>query len=156
MTRPLVPTAALAACALLAAACGETVDPAGLPSIDGYRSWPMIERTNPIGGHGDSVRRIYANDVALAYPHSGPYRNGTVIVKEIFEDAGDDTAGDLSYVAIMRKVGDDADVDAPVDGGWIFTQLKDGEEKSLDSCWATCHRQGPWDGAFLDYGALDE
>jgi hypothetical protein len=138
-----------------AAGCTETVDPAGLPSIEGYESWPSIEQTNPIGGHGDSVRRIYANDVALAYPHSGLYRPGTVIVKEIFDDAGNDVAGELSYVAIMRKVGDDAEVDAPVDGGWVFTQLKGGEEKYLDSCWATCHKQAPWDGAFFYYGALD-
>ena len=66
----------------------------------------------------------------------------------------DGGAGSLDYVAIMRKVGEDADVSAPIDHGWVFTFADEagGTERYLDSCWASCHRQGPVDGAWFDYG----
>jgi hypothetical protein len=148
--RSAIITAALAAA--LAAACGTTVDPDGLPSIEGYETWDKLTFFSDIPGHPDSVRDTYVNDVGRSYAHGGKYPLGTVIVKEIFEREGTATPGALRYVAIMRKVGDDADVDAPVDGGWVFTQLEGGEETSRDLCWATCHEQAPWDGAWFDYG----
>ncbi len=133
--------------ALLACACTD-VSTEGLPSIDGYQDWDVGGSwVSPNPGHADSYRIVYVNDVGRSYGHSGRYLPGTVLVKEVY----DGVDGPLRYLAIMRKVGDE-DVEAPVEGGWVFTQLIDGEERYLDSCWASCHRQGTYDGAWRDYG----
>ena len=68
--------------AIACAACSE-IDTSQLPSTDGYQSWTMLEKSNPIPGHGDTVRLIYINPVARSYPHFGRYPEGSVIVKEI-------------------------------------------------------------------------
>ena len=148
-------------CALvLAAACGEAIDKDkvnGMYPIDGYETWWKLEVYGPVPGHGDTYRIIYVNDVGRAYPHGGRYAVGTVIVKEIRDLMEPAAPGDLRYRAIMRKVGEDAeDVGAPVDGGWIFSDLRGddvgGDEKYFDLCWEQCHVQGRWDGAWFDYG----
>lgn len=137
---------------LVLAACKQDIDVSELPPIDDYRSWTRIGPfVGPIPGHGDSVRPVYVNDVARSYPHAGRYPVGSAIVKEILSPEGD-----LRYVAVMRKIGeepwDTPPEGIPSNGGWVFTQLTDGEEKAWDLCWATCHRQAPWDGAWFDYG----
>jgi hypothetical protein len=133
------------------AACGTEIDPADLPSIEGYESWGLFtELTSDIPGHPDSIRPIYVNQVGRDYPHGGRYPLGTVVVKEIWNrDAAGQRDG-LRYVAIMRKVGDDAGV--PTNDGWLFTQKKGDTETQLELCWRTCHKAAPWDGAWLDYG----
>jgi hypothetical protein len=139
--------------ALLLAACGaEEVDPAGLPSIDGYGEWSAWDFHGPLSGHGESWRAVFVNREGISYTGVGRYPIGTVIVKEVRELRDGPAAGGLYYTAIMRKVGENAGVDAPVDGGWIFTQLKDGSETHLSTCWSSCHRQAPLDGTFYDYG----
>jgi hypothetical protein len=150
----------LLAICILSAACGETVDPAGLPSIEGYETWTEWDFTYPIPGHGDSYRKIFINPVARSYPHGGRYPLGSVLVKEIYDKTADGMPGDLRYIAVMRKVEDPYDfvedgpeVDAPVEGGWVFTQIKGGTtETHLDLCWGQCHKQAPYDGAWFDYG----
>lgn len=132
------------------AGCGTEIDPAGLPSIAGYTSWPYLEKDSDILGHPDSVRVIYKNPVAAAYPHAGRYPVGTVIVKEIFERKGIKERGGLRYIAIMRKLGEGSG--QPTNDGWLFTDLRDGKETQLDLCWQTCHQAGPYDGAWFDYG----
>jgi hypothetical protein len=142
-------------------ACSETVDPTGLPSIDGYQDWTELDYPpGPVPGHGDSYRKVFINPVARLYPHGGRYPIGSVLVKEIY-DNDNGTPGDLRYIAVMRKVEDDQayveegpEVDAPVDGGWVFTTLSEvgGSESHGSTCWGQCHKQAPYDGAWLDYG----
>jgi hypothetical protein len=144
MMRAIVPL-------LLLAACGTEIDPAGLPSIEGYPTWrKFAELETDIPGHPNSIRPIFVNEVASEYPHGGRYPLGTVIVKEIWGREAPGRRGDLRYVAIMRKVGEGAPV--PTNDGWLFTQLVDGVETQHELCWRTCHKAGPWDGAWFDYG----
>jgi len=134
------------------AACGTSVDPAGLPSIDGYTDWYREkDHLDEVPGHGNSIRTIYVNDIGVTHV-GGRFQIGTVLVKEVRNRDGD-MKTDLRYLAVMRKVGDDAEVDAPVDGGWVFTELSSAgaSEKHLDSCWSTCHKQAPYDGAWYDH-----
>lgn len=154
----------LAVALLVATAPGclvEEVDTSSLTSVDGYETWFRLDVAGDLPGHGESYRVIYVDDVARSYPHAGRYPVGTTIVKEVraLEHVeGAPVPGDIKYTAVMRKVTMDDDGDGgtglPIDGGWLFTELTDtpGTEKQLDLCWASCHRQGGWDGAFVDYG----
>jgi hypothetical protein len=149
------------ALAILLLGCGqETFDPEPIGSVVGYPSWrqaaPVV---GPVPGHGDTVRYIFVNDVGASYPHGGRYKEGTILVKEVRakrEQDGQIVGGDLDYVAVMRKVDDEGpDPGVPIEGGWVFsffTGEPGGDETYWDRCWATCHRQGPWDGAWFDYG----
>ena len=138
--------------------CGGTaIDPVadGLPPITDYQSWQLAATVaQSVAGLGDSVRLIFANPVARDYSHSGRYPIGTVLVKEVRARHQDGSAGDLRYLAIMRKVGDDAELDAPVDEGWVYSTASSatGGESSSGACFATCHRQATHDGVWLDYG----
>jgi hypothetical protein len=148
----------LALILLALTACGaEELDPEaeGLPTLDGYTTWQLAATVSgELPGHGDSARLIYVNPVGRNYSHSGPYQVGTVLVKEVRARNDDGTPGELRYLAIMRKVGEDAEVSVAVDGGWVFTIASSmlAREKTSASCWATCHRQATHDGAWLDYG----
>ena len=145
----------------LLSSCSESVDLDVVGRVDDYRSWarPYLA-LGSVPGHGDSCRPIYANDVALSYTHGGPYPEGSIVVKEIRERHADDGAecmGSLKYVGIMRKWDEDrGDPGVPLDGGWIFSYSDGpgGDETYRELCWANCHRQGPWDGAWFDYAAL--
>lgn len=128
---------------LLALLAGCTdIDTSDLVPIDDYQSWHMFaEIEGPTAGHPGTFRRIYVNDVARDYGGSGKYAQDSVIVKEVYSERG----GSLEYLAVMRKHGDD-------DGGWVFTQVEGGDERYLDLCWKSCHRQAPFDGAWFSYG----
>ena len=145
--------------AVLMVGCGgEDIDPVGLPSIQGYEAWPSIVVTGEVPGHGDTVREIYANDMARAAAN-GQYLEGSVLVKEIYRKRGDGTRGELDYRAVMRRMVSDppmAVAGLPVeDDGWLYTYLDgDGSETYLPLCWANCHRQAPYEGAWFDYGAI--
>ena len=93
-------------CGLLGAmaggGCASPVDVSDLAPLDGYDQWYRVEASGPVPGHGEGYRIIYANDDARAYPHEGPYRPGTVIVKEILD--GGDATSPLDYIAVMRKL----------------------------------------------------
>ena len=133
------------------AAC--TVDTNDLAPIDDYPSWYSVETRGEVPGHGDGVRVIYVNDVARGYPGVGRYPVGSVLVKEVRGYADDGGAGELKYLAIMRKLGDDADAPdgADIEGGWVFTtagELGATEKRGL-TCWNTCHLQAPIDGLYL-------
>lgn len=138
-------------CALVAGCGGDEVDSARLPSIAGWETWPRKEVRGFVPGHGDTYRIIYVNPKAQEYPHGGPYAVGTILVKAMHEDDGG-RPGKLQHLNIMRKLGDLADPPATLDRGWLFTDLRDGKEKQKDSCFDSCHRQGPFDYAWLDYG----
>jgi hypothetical protein len=142
--------APLLALLVCCAGCGTEIDPAEVGAIDGYQEWPHFTKTTDVPGHPDSVRVIYKNDVAAAYPHAGRYPLGTIIVKEIFNRNGDRTKGSLRYIGVARKLGDGTG--QPTDDGWLFTYVKDGKETQLDLCWKQCHQAGPFDGLWFDYG----
>lgn len=134
---------------------GCEVDTSSLEPLDGYADWHRVDNTGEVPGHGDSYRIIYVNDVARRYAHAGQYAVGSVIVKEIRAD-DDGLPGDLSYVAIMRKLapaGEQAD-GFDLEGGWLFTHTGEVGETELQgvSCWGDCHVQAPYDGAWIDYG----
>jgi hypothetical protein len=132
---------ALAAAVVPGAACTD-IDTSDLEPIDDYESWRLWgELEGETAGHPGTFRRIFVNDVARGYGGTGKYPARSVIVKEIWSERG----GSLEYVAVMRKERDD-------DGGWVFTQIKDGDERYLDLCWSSCHRQAPFDGAWFSYG----
>jgi hypothetical protein len=133
----LLLTAALAAC------YGDSVTP---EPVGDYTAWHRIDTYGEIPGHGDSYRIIYANPVALVSTN----QTGAILVKEVHDNV-DNAPGDLRYVAIMRKLTDGLDHDH--EGGWQFTQADSpgGAETHYASCWARCHIQAPFNGAFLDY-----
>jgi hypothetical protein len=140
--------------ALTLAACGGTsVDPATVPEIADYKTWPAIAESGEVPGHGDSFRVIYYNPVAQTYPHAGHYPLGSVMVKEIHPAGGTGSnPGPIDELDIMRKVGDD--MGQPTQNGWLFTTTDSAgkTETAHDSCWSTCHKQAPHDGAWFDYG----
>lgn len=134
----------------LLTACGEAVDTADLPSIDGYDSWHRVDVEGEAPGHGDTYRIIYANDAARGYTGGGEYPVGAVIVKEIRGAGGAEQP--IEYLAIMRKL--DRDADAPTARGWLYTRTDavGQDETHFDYCYAACHAQAPLDGTFYDYG----
>ena len=136
-------------------ACGEAIDPDSLPvSIEGYEDWERIEPLlGPVGGHADTYRIMYRNEVAKGYTGAGEYPLGTAIVKEIYELDGDDGKGAFLYAAVMRRIDGEEHPGLPLNGGWLFTQIKDGDDEiQNDSCWESCHRAAPYLGAFFDHG----
>ncbi len=135
--------------------CGfEDIDPATLDvSIDGYENWDVLELTGTVPGHGNTIRLLYRNDVAQGYTGGGEYPVGTALVKEIYSNDGGEP-GTLKYTAIMRRItvnGADPG-DLPLDEGWLFTDLRGGTETYKPLCWDSCHRQAPYQGAYLDHG----
>ena len=152
---PLALAAAMMMC--LGAGCGDSIEPADFASLADYKTWPVVETTGKLPAHGDTVRFIYANPEAASYPGVGIYAPGSVLVKEVRTKNSDGSAGDLDYVAIMRKL-DDADAPAGIDldQGWLFTIVSEvGKTEKTSSCWSSCHVQAPYDGAWLNYGALE-
>ena len=136
--------------AALAAGCAESVSPEPLGD---YTAWKRLDVIGEAPGHGDTYRIIYANDLASdpASTLYNGYPEGSVIVKEIYENDGD-RPGALKYVAIMRRIG--AVTTALVDqGGWLFSQSSkpNGSETHTDRCWNRCHVAAPFNGAWYDY-----
>jgi hypothetical protein len=105
-------------------------------------------------GHSNSVRLIYANALATdpEQPFVFGYQEGSVIVKEIREDAGGGEPGALRYVGIMRRIGP---IDASPDdeAGWLYTEseVPQGDEVEPTYCWSRCHVAAPYNGAWYDY-----
>jgi len=90
--------------------------------------------------------------VVLKGVKGGRYPAGSIVVKEIRARSGDGGAGPLRYRAVMRRI-DEAASDLPLDEGWLFTRIDDGSETHDGSCFATCHRQAPYAGAWFHHGA---
>lgn len=127
---------------VLVASCGDEVSP---PDLGDYQSWHRVDTFGEVPGHGDSYRIIYVNDIART---AGTTERDATLVKEVHEN-DDGQPGALRIIEVMRKVTPGTD---PADeGGWLFTQLKDGGEIHLDLCWSRCHRQAPFAGAWFDY-----
>jgi len=128
----------------LVAGCGDAVSP---PDLGDYETWHRVDVYGEIPGHGDSYRIIYVNDIAR---NSGTTELDATLVKEVRDNNGGEP-GDLRIIEIMRKT--KAGTDPGDEGGWLFTQMPEpgGDEVHRDLCWARCHRQAPFAGAWFDY-----
>jgi len=126
------------------ASCAEDVSP---PELGDYSTWYRIETMGEVPGHGDSYRLIFVNDIARM---RGTSERDAVLVKEV-RDNVNGAPGDLRVIEIMRKVR--AGTDPADDGGWLFTAAASagGSETHQDFCWARCHVQAPFAGAWFDY-----
>lgn len=146
---------ALRSALLCFAACAESVSPEPLGD---YTAWPTTGgATHTVSGrapgHGDTIRVIYVNPIAaMAETISPSYPEGSTIVKEIRDD-NDGVAGDIRYIAIMRRQDTFVDEGLEADGGWLFSE-QDAPglpETHRDLCWNRCHVAAPYNGAFYDY-----
>jgi hypothetical protein len=139
----------LAALLAVTAACAVSVDP---EPVGDYTTWKRLDVRGAAPGHGETYRIIYVNPIAAdpAQSFVDGYAEGSIIVKEIRDDL-DGTAGDLRYVALMRKL--PADSDLPLQKRWLFSQASTpgGSEKHADFCYARCHAAAPYDAAWYDY-----
>lgn len=146
----------LACCFFVAtSSCKEDIDPSTIdPSIEGYATWDRVEPLlGEVPGHGDTYRIMYRNDIARSYTGAGRYPLGSAVVKEIYALKDSDQRGELLYKAVMRRMDADSHPDLPIDGDWLFTQIDSGsEEFQRDLCWASCHVNAPYLGAFFDHG----
>ncbi len=149
---------ALLHCSLLAAIAGcggEDVDATSLSPLAGYQGWASRTVKGEVAGHGDTIRVIYANDVARSYAHAGRYPVGSVLVKEVHEKGDYDRPGKLLETVVMRKVTEDfLPSTQPLDKGWLFTEVDGAKETRKALCWEKCHRQGKFDYAWFDYADL--
>lgn len=111
-------------------------------TIPDYKKWkrPVIEVLDtPIPGHGESYRRIYANDIAFQSRIISGDRGarvqmneGSVVVKEVYEkreDVGSKTPG----LFIMIKESKDPEAI----NGWVYYMKKPGEE-TMEVKWRMC------------------
>jgi len=148
MTRSIRPLLVASVLALALGACGDVVS---IEPVADYQTWSKLETRGNAPGHEDSIRIIYANAVAGTYVGSGQYPLGTVLVKEVYAQNGDQP-GALRYVALMRRL-DTAPAGGAIDGGWLFTESETagGEETNYALCWARCHVSAPYHGAWFDY-----
>jgi hypothetical protein len=137
---------------LVLAACGVEIDPSEHASIDGYQQWQrQVTVLGNAPGHSNSYRIIYVNDIAAgAADLTGGYPDGSVIVKEIFDLVDGNRPGDLRYLGIMRREGAFAGA-LQDEGGWLYTDQRDGVETYYAFCWARCHVAAPYNGAWYDY-----
>lgn len=137
--------------------CTETVDTSGLDPVGDYTTWRRVDTTGNIPAHLDTYRITYTNPVSGTYGGAGRYPVGSVFIKEIRKLTSDGMAGELSYIAIMRKLDKDNPPDGiDLEGGWLFTQVSDntdiGGDEKIGNCWESCHVQAPFDGAWLNHG----
>ncbi len=136
----------LTTCLLITAGCAEEeaatlVDP-------NYREWSQTVPDTIRGqvpGHGDTLRRIYINDVGTAVvtteDENGAvdydYPAGTVIVKEAFNEEPTTNESPDAITAMVKSPGTDE-----ARGGWIWIS-KDpetgAEDRSLGDFCLTCH-----------------
>ena len=137
----------------------------GLPMyISMYTAWmPKVTypgATETGKAHGEGARTVYINDVgamALEDENLTAYPAGTIIVKEIMDDANTF----IQKVATMKKTDDSRH------NGWTYkkyarpdensdyTQVKgDGLPDAAEGCHA-CHTGAPVDSVFVDFSMDD-
>ena len=137
----------------------------GLPMyISMYTSWlPKVTYSGPTEtgkAHGEGARTVYINEVgaiALEDEDLTAYPAGTIIVKEIMDDANTF----VQKVATMKKTDDSRH------NGWIYkkyarpdensdyTQVRgDGLPDAAEGCHA-CHTAAPMDSVFVDFSMDD-
>ena len=134
---------------------------AGLPTYTAmYTSWTTnVTYPSPVGTggvHGEGARTVYINDVgamALEDENMTAYPAGTIIVKEIMDDANTF----IQKVATMKKTDDSRH------NGWTYkkyarpdensdyVQVKgDGLPDAAEGCHG-CHAQADRDSVFVDF-----
>ncbi len=133
----------------------------GLPTyISMYTSWQTnVTYPEPVGTggvHGEGARTVYINDVgtmALEDENMTAYPAGTIIVKEIMDDANTF----IQKVATMKKTDDSRH------NGWTYKKYArpdenadymqvrgDGLEDAAVGCHG-CHAAAPVDSVFVDF-----
>jgi hypothetical protein len=145
----------IAGALLSAVACSESVSPEPLGD---YEAWPAMGGatytvSGKAPGHGDTIRVIYVNPTAANAESISPsYPTGSTIVKEIRENENG-VAGEIRYVAIMRREDTIVTEGLADEGGWLFSEQrpKDAPEVYFGFCWARCHAAAAYNGAFYDY-----
>lgn len=136
---------------VLLGACANIVDTDGLGDLSDYRSWDSFTVTGEIPGHGDTLRVIYANEVAHSWSGAGEYPIGSIIIKEIYPASDPNT---IDYIAIMRKL-DEPPAGGELQAGWLYTMLDESIESEEDNnrrCYRSCHVAAPYDSLFHDFG----
>jgi hypothetical protein len=134
--------AAVALSLSVGAALGRKKKPVGAD----YKSYtPMSASLFKSESHQKRLVMIYANGVGLeAYKaKAGPMPEGTVIVKENFEDAGG-KPGKLLELSVMQKLAKGA---SPATGDWYFATLNSAgklDKENPKEC-AECHSFSPTD-----------
>ena len=137
----------------------------GLPMyISMYTSWmPKVTYPGPTGtggAHGEGARTVYINNVgamALEDENLTAYPAGTIIVKEIMDDANTF----IQKVATMKKTDDSRH------NGWTYKKYArpdentdymqvggDGLPDAAEGCHA-CHAAAPVDSVFVDFSMDD-
>ena len=137
----------------------------GLPMyISMYTSWNTnVTYPGPVGTggvHGEGARTVYINDVgamALEDENLTAYPAGTIIVKEIMDDANTF----VQKVATMMKTDDSRH------NGWTYKKYGrpdettdymqvrgDGLPDAAEGCHA-CHAAAPMDSVFVDFSMED-
>jgi len=137
--------------------CAESVTP---EELGDYTLWPSMGGATftvrgPAPGHGDTIRVIYVNPTAaMADSISPSYPLGSTIVKEIRTNV-DGEAGEITYIAIMRREDTVVTEGLEAEGGWLFSEQRPAgsAEVHRDLCWNRCHVAAPYNGAFYDYRA---
>lgn len=138
---------------------------AGLPTyISMYTSWATnVTYPEPVGTggvHGEGARTVYINEVgamALEDENMTAYPAGTIIVKEIMDDANTF----IQKVATMKKTDDSRH------NGWTYKKYArpdentdymqvggDGLPDAAEGCHA-CHAAAPVDSVFVDFSMDD-
>ena len=137
----------------------------GLPMyISMYTTWATnVTYPEPVGTgdvHGEGARTVYINDVgamALEDENLTAYPAGTIIVKEIMDDANTF----IQKVATMKKTDDSRH------NGWTYKKYArpdeatdymqvrgDGLPDAAEGCHA-CHAAAPMDSVFVDFSMDD-
>ncbi len=140
---------------MITAGCAESVTP---EELGDYTLWPAMGGSTftvrgRAPGHGDTIRVIYINPTAaMADSISPSYPLGSTIVKEIRNNV-DGEAGDINYIAIMRRQATVVTEGLEADGGWLFSEQSSAgaAETHRELCWNRCHVAAPYNGAFYDY-----
>ena len=145
------------------ASCGAE-EQVPLVSMD-YSGWEQtvdepILRTIP--GHGETVRRIFINDVgASVEPQTSgsdthwDYPDGTVIVKEVFSGEAPDLSSDPDALAVMIKNPDDER--ARGDWIWVVRDVASGAERIFDNTYCiTCHGDANENHPYMDGNPEEE
>lgn len=142
-SRQAIVVVALATLMASIAGC-ESEEAAPLGSIDysGWRQTTSAVLNSPIPGHGDGLRRVFANDLAFSAPVASDgsieYPDGSIFVKEVYGSASPSPSDAPMAITVMLK----APTDSRSRGGWVWIVRDPASDQETvfdeDFC-VTCH-----------------
>lgn len=119
--------------------------------------WSLRVTYGETPGHGDTIRHIYADPLAQTFGGDRAYPQGSMLVKEIYENVGG-REGALQVIETMHRtesvVEDSTFILYEKRMGWVFgaASTRNGPESDKsDFCWRRCHVNAPISGAWFDY-----